>query len=270
MPPLDANVSADLQKLNVSADLQKLFELPACVDIKLPPPEKLEITLPTGGSLQAIADISKGIPNDCSLIVSLMLQIAPFLASIECLFKLLGVIGPLIDVIKGLGPPPDPFKLGSAIPKFLKAAEKLLPCLLVVTGAPVIPFLRDLLCLILKVLHCLIGEIKSIVDIMHGLTLRINVAKASGNIELQQALECAQENALLSAQHVGNSLGPVSTILKLVEPLLELVGLPAIQLPALGSQTDIQALQRTLQTLQDIEKILQEVVNNPLIGGCPA
>jgi hypothetical protein len=134
----------------------------------------------------------------------------------------------------------------------------------------VIPFLRDLLCLILKVLHCLIGEIKSIVDIMHGLTLRINVAKASGNIELQQALECAQENALLSAQHVGNSLGPVSTILKLVEPLLELVGLPAIQLPALGSQTDIQALQRTLQTLQDIEKILQEVVNNPLIGGCPA
>ena len=92
----------------VSADLQKLFELPACADIRLPPPEKLEITLPTGGSLKAIADISKGIPNDCSLIVSLMLQIAPFLASIECLLKLLGLIAPLVDVVKALAPAPDP------------------------------------------------------------------------------------------------------------------------------------------------------------------
>ena len=195
MPTLD---------VNVSADLQKLFELPACADIKLPPPEKLEITLPTGGSLKAIADISKGIPNDCSLIVSLMLQIAPFLASIECLFKLLGLIAPLIDVVKALAPTPISLSWASAVPKFLEAAEKLMPCLLVVTGAPIIPFLRDLLCLILKVLHCLMGQLESIIDIMSGLTLRINIAKASGNTELQQALECAQENAAISAQHMTN------------------------------------------------------------------
>ena len=31
---------------------------------------------------------------------SLMLQIAPFLASTECLFKVLALIGPLMDVVK--------------------------------------------------------------------------------------------------------------------------------------------------------------------------
>src|SRR5262245_26164037 len=117
--------------VTVSADLQKLFELPPCVDIRLPKPEKLEITLPNGGSLKAIANISKGIPNDCSLIVSLMLQIAPFLASIECLFKLLGLIAPLVDVVKNLAPPTP--KLPGAALKFIEAADKLLPCLLVLT-----------------------------------------------------------------------------------------------------------------------------------------
>ena len=62
--------------VNVSADLQKLFELPACIDLKLPSHAKLSVTLPTGGSIKAIGDISKGIPNDCSMIVSLMLQLA--------------------------------------------------------------------------------------------------------------------------------------------------------------------------------------------------
>jgi hypothetical protein len=254
--------------ITVSDELQKLFELPACLDVKLPKPEKLEITLPTGGSLKAITDISKGIPNDCSLVVSLMAQIAPFLASIDCLFKLLGLIAPLVDVVKGLGPPPDPFKLGSAIPKFIEAANKLLPCLLVVTGAPLIPFLRDLLCLILKVLKCLIGQLNTIIGVMSGLTLQINIAKASGNTELQKALECAQENAAISAQHLTSAFEPVSAILQLAGPLMGLAGIPAIQLPAVGSQTDLQGLQQAVATLQDVVGIIQGAVD--AIGGCPA
>ena len=41
------------------------------------------------------------------MIFNLMLQIAPFLAATECLFKLLALIALLIDVIKGItGPTP--------------------------------------------------------------------------------------------------------------------------------------------------------------------
>jgi hypothetical protein len=259
MPTLD---------VTVSADLQKLFELPECAEVRLPLPEKLEITLPTGALLKAIADTSKGIPNDCSLIVSLLLQIAPFLASFECLFKLLGMIDPLIKVVEAIKNPPE---LLSAVPKFMKAAGELSTCLEVLIPAlGLTDFARDLLCLILKALHCLIEQLTSIIDIMNGLTLRINIAKASGNIKVQQALECAQENAIISAQHASNSIEPISAILKLAGPLLGVVpGLPSsIELPALGSQTDIQSLQDTVHTLQDIEKIIRDVVN--LVGGCPA
>jgi hypothetical protein len=252
----------------VSADLQELFELPACEDLRLPPPEKLEITLPTGGTLKAMADISKGIPNDCSLIVSLMLQIAPFLAGIECLLKVLGLIAPLVDVVKALVPAPDALKLGRAVPKFLEAADKVMPCLLVLTGAPIIPFLRDLLCLILKVLHCLQGQLQNIIDIMNGLTPQIKLAIAEGNTELQQALECALENAGISAQHSTASLEPILTILQLAAPLMELAGVPPLQLPPLGSENDVRALQLNMEILQEIEGIIQVAVDG--LGGCSA
>jgi hypothetical protein len=124
--------------------------------------------------------------------------------------------------------------------------------------------------LILKVLNCLLGQLKTIIGVMSGLTLRINIAKASGNIELQTALECAQENAAISAQHLTNSMEPITAILELAGPLMGLAGLPQIQLPAIGSQTDVQSLQQTVQTLEDVVGIIQGVVDLPIIGGCPA
>jgi hypothetical protein len=260
----------NIGEIEISADLAKLFELPACNDISLPKPQKLEITLPTGGSLKAITDASKAIPNDCSLVASLLIQLAPFLASIDCLFKLLGLVGPLIDVVKGVGPPPDPIKLGKAIPKFIEAAEKVIPCVLVVTGAPLIPFLRDILCLILKILGCIIQSLDSLIGIMSGLTLRITEAKAGGNTALLKALECAQGNAATAAQHMANSIDAVAVILELSGSLMGLAGLPQVQLPKLGSQSDIESLKKAVTALKDAKKVIQEVVDLPIVGGCPA
>src|ERR1700738_3428453 len=116
--------------ITVSADLQEAFQLPPCEEIKLPLPSPLKVQLPTGGTISALADISKGIPTDCSMTFSLMLQIAPLLASLECLLKILKLLKPLIDVVGSLGPPPDPIKLPKAIVEFMKAAEAIIPCLL--------------------------------------------------------------------------------------------------------------------------------------------
>src|SRR5262249_48627704 len=69
----------------VSADLQEMFNLPDCAQISLPQPKKLKVSLPGGGTLKAFSDLSKGIPTDCALTFSLLMQIGPFLASIECL-----------------------------------------------------------------------------------------------------------------------------------------------------------------------------------------
>ena len=66
--------------------------------------EPLKIELPMGGSLKAFTDISKGIPTDCSMVFNLMVQLAPMLASIECLVRVLKLLAPLIEVIKGAPP----------------------------------------------------------------------------------------------------------------------------------------------------------------------
>jgi hypothetical protein len=236
----------------ISVDLKELLDLPPCDDLKLPSPSPLKITLPTGGTINALTDISKGIPTDCSMIFNLMLQIGPFLAATECLFKLLGLVAPLIDLVKGLGPPPDPIKLGGAIPKFLKAAEEVMPCVLAITPFNLFPFLKDLLCLIIKALNCFLGQMKTLLGIMKGISLQLDLATASGNSELQRTLQCAQDNAATSAEHLTKSIEPIGVILKLASPLMGIAGVGPIEIPTIGSETDLESLQELIKTLQGV------------------
>src|SRR5262249_14257971 len=152
---------------------------------------------PSGAFLKSIADVSKGIPTDCALSFSLLVQVAPLLGSMECLFKVLKLLKPLIDVINGLPLPPV-----KALADFAQAAADRAPCLLVPTPASLIPFIRDILCLILKVLNCFLTQMNSILGVMKGLEVQISAAQASGNGALLSALKCAQENAATSADHV--------------------------------------------------------------------
>jgi hypothetical protein len=252
----------------VDADLSGLFDLPTCADLKLPNAGGLSIQLPTGGSLKAFADISKAIPTDCSMTFSLMLQIAPLLASMECLIKILKLIKPLIDVVGSLGPPPDPIKLPKAIVEFGKAAEAILPCLLIPTPAAMIPFVKDLLCLILKVLKCFLGQMKSLLKIMGGLSLQLSVAQRDGNDELVSTLQCAQANAQTQAGQIMNSLGPVGVLLDLAGPVFGIAGIQPIKLPALGSASDLAGLNSVVQSIQSVVATIQIVVD--ALGGCDA
>lgn len=249
--------------ITVNADLSQLFELPQCSDLALPTAGSLSVQLPTGGALQAFADISKGIPTDCSLTFSLMLQIAPFLASIACLLNVLKLLKPLIDIIKGLPVPPV-----GALVEFGEAAVGLAPCLLIPTPAVIIPFVRDLLCLILKVLECFLSQIKSLLRILGPLTLQLQAAQQSGNSELSATLQCANQNAQTQAGQIMNSLGPVGMLLQIAGPLLDIAGVPAITMPALGSATDVAALNNVVQLVQALTGDIQIAVD--LLGGCPA
>ncbi|MFJ4291441.1 hypothetical protein ACIP1U_16900 [Cupriavidus sp. NPDC089707] len=242
--------------------LQKALQKPIC--IPLPKPGSAQIQLPTGGTLKGIVDITKGIPDDCSLNFSLVLQLAPVMASIECLVKVLKLIKPLIDVVKALGPP-DPPTLIKVVPEFLQAAEAVLPCLAVPTPAVMIPFVRDILLLIIKLLKCIVGQLKSILAVMGGLALQISSAQAEGNSELMAALECAQANANASAQHMMSAIDPVLVLLALAEPFMGIAGVAPIKTPAIGSAEDIESLQNVVTTLDDLTKALQLVAD--ALGG---
>lgn len=252
--------------ITVDPDLAKLFQLPACADITLPQAGSLKVQLPSGGSLQAFADISKGIPTDCSMTFSLMLQIAPLLASMECLIKILKLIKPLIDVVNSLGPPPDVIKLPKAVVDFGKAAVDLLPCLAIPTPLNMIPFVRDLLCLILKVLNCFLSQMKSMLKIMGGISLQLSLAQQDGNDELVSSLQCAQQNAQTQAGQIMNSLGPVGVLLDLAVPMFSIAGVAPIKLPALGGATDLSALNSVVQAIQSVVGTIQIAVD--ALGGC--
>lgn len=140
----------------IKADLQKLMELPDCTLLLLPKKTKLAIHLPNGASLPAFTDISKGIPTDCSLAFSLVLQLAPFLASIECLLKVLSLLEPLIKTIGGLTSVPPSIPGPDVLSKFASAAEGVMECVvdMVLPGAGLFSFVKSVLILILTFLNC--------------------------------------------------------------------------------------------------------------------
>jgi len=249
--------------IKIAPDLQKTFQIPPCALLKLPSPKPLKVHLPTGGTLNAFSDLSKGIPSDCSLTFSLLIQLAPFLASTECLLKVLGLIGPLIEVIKAI---PDPIKLGESVPKFLKAAEAVMPCVAVVTGLGILPFIKDLLCLIIKALNCFLGQMKTLLGVMNGLTLQFNAAQLSGDTERMATIQCEQENMQGLAGNAMASIEPIGVILELAGTIFGIAGMEPIKLPSLGSATDLQSLNSVVETIQGVVGTLQIVADG--LGGC--
>lgn len=238
-----------------------------CQDLRLPPVGSAGVQLPTGANIKGIADVTKGIPDDCSLTFSLMAQLPPLLANLDCIVKILGIIEPLISIVKGLGPPPDPIKLGEAIPKFLEAAEKLLPCVgLAIPGVPWAYFIRDIICLLIKILTCIVQQLESIAALMGGIALELTSAQQAGNAELMASLQCAQENANQSAQHAMASVEPVIVILSLIEPFLGLAQIDPIEIPTFGSPEDAESMMESIDQLKAFVDTLTLVADG--LGGC--
>ena len=229
----------------VSPELQQALNTISCEAQGITKPSApLKITLPSGDTLQAFTDLSKGIPNDCSMTFNLMLQLAPFLASITCLLRILKLLKPLVDIVKSIpGAPPV-----KAMEEFAEASVELLPCLLM--PAAVIPFAKDIICFIRAVLHCLVRQLESVRNLLSGLQLRIEAA--SGNDDLLATLNCAQENAQTSVENLTQAIEPISALLELAGPILEMAGLPSISLQAPGAPPqDLAGLDALIETLQD-------------------
>ncbi len=242
-------------------DLQEALKQPICADISLPKPGEVKIDLPFGGTLKGMGDITKGIPSDCSLSFSLMLQLGPILANLECFVSLLRLIKPLIDVIKGL-----PFPPVEAIKEFAEAVPPVLECIGKIFGLGIPLFIKDLLCLIIKLLRCMIDQLKSLVALLGGLQLQIDAASAEGNEELLKSLECAKENAMCSGEAAMQAFEPITLILELAAPLMEMAGAGPIEIPGVAPVEDIEAAEQVIGVLEEFVDTLQLVADG--LGGC--
>lgn len=246
----------------VPESLREALSAPLCLDLSLPAPKKLTIQLPSGAALTSLSNIGQNIPNDCSLTFSLMMQIMPMMASMECVLKILKLLKPLSDAVTS--PPPTP----KLIADIAKAVADLAPCFLMLTPAGMIPFVRDVLCLILKVLSCLIGQLKTIGNLLGGLAITLKDARAQNNDELAATVECAQQNAITSMGHLMQGLGPIQAIMDLASPFMSIAGVAEIKLPAIGSSSDMEGLNKVVNQLDEVVKTIQQIVDG--LGGCPS
>jgi hypothetical protein len=162
------------------------------------------VHLPTGATLHPTIEASHAL-DDCAATADLQRQVAPWLSLAECLLKILALMKPLIDVVKGLPTPSV-----SALAQFERAAVNLAPCLLASSPAAAIPLIRDILCLTLRSLKCLVAQ-----------------------------------NAT-SAEITRAAVG-IQGVLDLAAPFFSLSGIPAIQL---GVAKDPSALKADIDSLQ--------------------
>jgi hypothetical protein len=227
----------------VSVSLQEALDIPPCSKVALPFPKPLKITLPSGGSMNALVDMSKGIPNDCSMNFNLMLQMAPLLAAMECPMRVLKLIKPLIEIIKSL-PAPSP----KLITDFADAAAEVLPCVATIAAIPA--FVKDLLCLVRSVLSCLLGQLRTVRDLTSGISLRM--AEAEGNPDLLATLQCAQDNAAASMQSLTQAIDPIAGVLALVGTVASVGGqsLDISLTPPAGPPEDLAAFDAIIDSLQ--------------------
>lgn len=240
----------------VPENLKKFLETPKCADLTLPKVKIPSIKLPTGSTLKGLADVSKGIPTDCSVTFSLLLQIGPILASMECLLKLLKIVGAILAALK------DPLK----IPDMFTAAKEVAECLAIPTGANLPIFIKDLLCLILKILRCAVGSLKSVAQQMQELTLSLDAAAQEGNEDMIATLKCAQGNKQAQADSIMTSIEPLAVLLELASPVMQMAGVGPISLSVPGGGEGADALLEVVNVLEGVVEILESATD--ALGGC--
>jgi hypothetical protein len=206
--------------------------------IELPTiPEIPAISLLGGAELRGFLDFSAGAPTDCKLTFNLLLQLAPLLASMACIFKILKAITALADGIQ------DPKKIPS-IPGAITDLAKCIP----VPGIEFYLMIKGILSLVVRFLSCFIDSLESILKFQ----ATIDLSAADGNPVLRDTLICAQNNAKASMDNMMLSLQPLEPILKVATMLIGITPL-GIKLP------DISTVSASADTTEVVTSLKQTV-----------
>jgi hypothetical protein len=222
--------------------------VPIAPCVKIPSVKPIKITLPFGAELSSMVDISQGPPTDCAMAYSLMVQIAPMLAGMTCMLRVLGVITALKDFAS------NPLTKG---PVLLGKIAEMSECLAI--PANICPMIKGILSMILAYLGCVIDALDSLLHFQAG----INVNLAEGNPVLQEALQCAQDNADVANQGMMDAMTGVKPLLDMISMIMEIAGQAPLEMPPMTatspSAAEIAGGADPVAPLKTIRNALQEV-----------
>jgi hypothetical protein len=188
---------------------------------------------------------------------NLALQMAPIMASMECLLKILK----LINAVKGaLEKAANPLKVGEAIKDVIDAIDDVMPCvnMVMIPPANMIPFVKSLLLMIARMLRCTAQALRSAIEIMDGISLDLKSAQEDGNDALAQQLQCAQENAQLAMEGTMVSLEPVMILFEIAKPFIEISGIK-VEVPQIVSDGSLDSLKSALETIETVAQTLEDI-----------
>jgi hypothetical protein len=189
-----------------------------------------KLQLPGGGQLQGFPALAAQTAA-CSATTNLLTQVAPLLALMQCQNKVLNLLKPLIDVVKGLPNPP-----AHALLEFAKAANDLQPCLATVASASQVSLARDLICLEIRALNCFLEEL--------GPTLKDPTTLGD----------------------VLSSYEPIVGVLRLAGDVFSMIGMAVPQAPALSGKTDAASIAADAKAVKALVLSLQSIADS--LGGC--
>jgi hypothetical protein len=228
---------------------------------EIPPPSpKLTLTVPGGATLTGMADLPRGMPEECTVAFNLMLQLGPILGSLECLIRLFAFIGKIVEVAKAAtSTPPDPVAVVQKLAEAAPAAEDVAECVIAFTPPiGLCPPIKSALQLVVRFLSCLIDFLESIVK--QRLEIDIQMGQAQGNPALMEVLQQAQANADALGAQALQSVGPAFDLLQTFGGLIAAVAGGALEVPSLDDLTQGE-LGEAIQPLKDFVQVLQTVID---------
>ena len=193
--------------------------------------------------------------------ISLMLQVAPMMASMECLLKVLGFIGSVVSALQSVSNPPQ---IIPAFGKIISAGLAMQDCVnIAIPGfISTICFVKGLLELVASLILCTVSQLESVLAMMSGLQIQLTAAQAAGNTDLIAQLTCAQENASTAAAGTMQGLQPVMALLAIASPFLQIAQISLnVSVPSAVDPTDLQAMQTMLQTLGTVAQTIKTVAD---------
>jgi len=229
------------------------------------PPEQRTILLPTGASLTGAVELPRGLDEQCKVSFNLMLQLGPFLASIQCLLQVLQFVQDVLkfaqDVPAAISDPPKGLvDVFTDVEKLAEDGKKLADCFgWVVPAMPLICFVKDILQMVHDFIACVLELMDSVLQQQLQLQIKMADADQEGNQELLDVLHLAEDNLTATMGQAMQSMGPVLTLLQLMGGFLEVVGSGALALPPMDQLTG-GSVEESLQVVKDLNQVLEVVI----------
>jgi len=237
-----------------------------CVPVPPPTCAPLCITFPGGAQFCGMG-FGATPPESMSFALSALSKADTALAPLQPIFDILNVLVDIVACVKAipgiLGPPPNPSKLIACFPKLADDLAKLLG-ILPPLSVPV------LIASILQAILCFLKGLRAMILVILNKLLRLLAAelriKVTGSLNLQTAVDCAQNNLSGFLAWLATLVEPITCLFSLINGLLGLIGLPELQIK-LTIGLDPTALEGFLTPLDDIIAVLEALLAALPVGG---